>query len=89
METSRSTQSIAPHPFQGRAWRELAQFALEALAVGVLVSLVLALAIFIAASETQAPEPATAARAPLPGQVVPAPQPTRGDRAAVTAAGPV
>ena len=89
METSRSTGGIAPHPFQGRAWRELAQLALEALAAGVLVSLVLALAIFIAATEAQATEPAPAARAPLPAQVVPAPQPARGDEAALTAAGPV
>jgi hypothetical protein len=68
MDMGRNTQRIAHHPFQGRVWRDLAQFAGEALAVGLLVSLVLALAIFIATTQVQAAEPARYPGASTPAQ---------------------
>lgn len=58
MDIGRGTREISANPFQGRAWRDLAQLAGEALAAGLLVSLVLAAAIFIAATQAQAAEPA-------------------------------
>ena len=58
MDIGRGTREISANPFQGRAWRDLAQLTGEALAAGLLVSLVLAAAIFIAATQAQAAEPA-------------------------------
>jgi len=68
MGTGRSIQGITQHPLHGRAWRELAQLAGEALVAGLLVSLVLALAIVIATTQAQAAESARAAGEPRPAQ---------------------
>ena len=46
--------SPQPHPFAGRAWRDLARFVGEALAAGLFASLVLALATFIVAAQAGA-----------------------------------
>ena len=64
MAIGRSIEALTQHPFQGRVWRDMAQLAAEALAAGLLVSLVLALAIFIATTQAQA--------APLPAPAGPA-----------------
>lgn len=46
--------SPPPHPFAGRAWRDLARFVGEALAAGLFASLVLALATFIVSTQAGA-----------------------------------
>ena len=56
------TPSQPPHPFAGRAWLDLARFVGEALAAGLLASLVLALATFIVSAQAGA--------APAPRDVV-------------------
>ena len=96
MAIGRSIEALTQHPFQGRVWRDMAQLAAEALAAGLLVSLVLALAIFIATTQAQAApvaraylggEPAMAigtarvAETPIPA-ANPAPAPGRGVRPA-------
>ncbi|MEP7183920.1 MAG: hypothetical protein ABI886_17215 [Betaproteobacteria bacterium] len=71
MTTGSSSHRIHGHPFQGRVWRDLAQLAAEALAAGLVVSLALALAIFIAAAQAKPDEPydATTADAGAPSAV--------------------
>jgi hypothetical protein len=71
MTTGSDSHRIEGHPFQGRVWRDLAQLAAEALAAGLVVSLALALAIFIAAAQTKPAEPVGAAMpdAGAPGAV--------------------
>jgi hypothetical protein len=86
MDTGSNTPGIGHHPFQRRAWRDLAQFAGEALAVGLLVSLVLALAIFIATTQVQAAEPARYAGAPTPAQGAAELRSGAGGQTAVTVA---
>ena len=54
MTSPRRNPSPPPHPFSGRAWRDLARFAGEALAAGLFASLVLALATFIVAAQAAA-----------------------------------
>lgn len=54
MEIGRNTHGIDANPFRGRAYRDLARLAGEALAAGLFVSLVLALAIFIVSARAEA-----------------------------------
>jgi hypothetical protein len=57
MDMTTSTRELPANPFRHRTWRDLARFAGEALAAGLLVSVVLATAIFIAVTEAQSFEP--------------------------------
>ncbi len=63
MDTGRNLRANDLHPLRSGVYRDLARLAAEALAVGLIVSLVLALAIFIVATQAQAAEPA-----PLPAR---------------------
>ncbi len=56
MSTARNPRPIAPHPLTSHVYRDFARLAGEALAAGLVVSLALALAIFIVATSAQAAE---------------------------------
>jgi len=56
MSTARNPRPIAPHPVTSHVYRDFARLAGEALAAGLVVSLALALAIFIVATSAQAAE---------------------------------
>ncbi len=51
-----SARTPRPHPLTSHVYRDIARFAGEALAAGLIVSLVLALAIFVVATQAQAAE---------------------------------
>ncbi len=57
MNTDSNLRPNELHPLRSGAYRDLARLAAEALAAGLIVSLVLALAIFIVATQAQAAEP--------------------------------
>ena len=56
MSTTRNPPPPAPHPLTSHVYRDFARLAGEALAAGLVVSLALALAIFIVATQAQAAE---------------------------------
>jgi Ca-activated chloride channel family protein len=56
MNTGRNFHAVNAHPLRGNVYRDVARLAAEALAAGLLVSLVLALAIFIVSTQAQAAE---------------------------------
>ena len=56
MNTGRNLHAVNAHPLRGNMYRDVARLAAEALAAGLLVSLVLALAIFIVSTQAQAVE---------------------------------
>ncbi len=54
MNTGRNAHASAAHPLRGHVYRDFARLAAEALAAGLVVSLALALAIFIVSTQAQA-----------------------------------
>ncbi len=63
MDTGRNLHGNDMHPLRSGAYRDLARLAAEALAAGLIVSIILALAIFIVATQAQAAESSA-----VPGQ---------------------
>src|SRR5512141_2972535 len=55
-DSMNSARAPRPHPLTSHVYRDIARFAGEALAAGLIVSLALALAIFIVATQAQAAE---------------------------------
>ena len=54
MNTARNLSATAPHPLRSHVYRDVARLAGEALAAGLIISLVLALAIFIVSTQAEA-----------------------------------
>jgi hypothetical protein len=67
MDIGRSIARPSLHPIGGRAWRDLGRLVGEALAAGLAVSLVLALAAFIVSAQTPAADVSTMPPAPHAG----------------------
>jgi hypothetical protein len=67
MNIGRSIARPPLHPIGGRAWRDLGRLVGEALAAGLAVSLVLALAAFIVSAQSNGADAAAAPPAPHAG----------------------